>query len=312
MSYPLSKWHSWAAGIVCALLPVVSQAQTTNVEPMLPAAGGGVQPMQVGGPSTPAGMDAGSMRPGNIRDVYGSYEGGFPTTDVRIAVDANARAAFARMEMARSQDELNGTIRLMQMQFERSKDLTDAQAAEQQAYDDYLVARDAVLKSRLQNDPTYAGNAAVKQDLANEIADARQAAKPNQHQIVALSRAKLNYAQIVTDLESKALRDDAGVQAARKKLMTAGQRVAELRDKFDMQIRTSPELVALRRQYEDARIANVVAATYRQGAVQAANIAIDYAYYRERYNYYNAYPYNNCPQSIYGGYGTGYPVNPRY
>ena len=85
-----------------------------------------------------------------------------------------------------------------------------------------------------------------------------------------------------------------------------------MRDRFDVDVRNSPELASLRGQLENARIINVVAATYRDGAVEAANVAIDYAYYRDRFNFYNSYPYNNVGVGYGSSSSYGYPVGARY
>jgi len=71
-------------------------------------------------------------------------------------------------------------------------------------------------------------------------------------------------------------------------------------------VRNSPELAAIRGRIEDARVALITAEAYRNGAVEAANTALDYTYYKNRFNTgYNTdgYPY---------GYGYGGGVVVRY
>jgi len=294
----------FGALLSAGLVPAIASAQTQPIEPMLP-------PTSQVTPSAPAGQGA-AVRPmvPKLHDAYGNSEGGFPSTDVRVAVDANARAAFARMEYRRSQEALDGAIRLMQMSFERSKEYTDAVAAEKQAYTDYLSARDAALKP-VHEDARYQANDQLKKELGDQIADAHDSKSADKMQIIAMSVAKLNYATVGHDLEVKVLVNDSGVQQARTKLVAAGQHLADIKDKFDFGLRTNPDLLALREQLDENRVTNIVAATYRDGAVEAANVAIDYAYYRERYNFYNSYPYNETPIG-YTGAGYGYPVGPRY
>lgn len=300
--------HSLAASVVgtilTALVPGAANAQTQPIEPMLPGQTVPTAPSH-------ATADRPHAAP-SIHDTYGNYEGGFPATDLRVAVDANARAAFARMEYRRSQETLDGAVRLMQMNFERSKEYSDAVAAEKQAYQDYLAARETALRP-VHEDARFQANESLKKELGSRISDEHDSKAPDKQQIVALSVAKLNYATVTHDLEVKVLVNDSNVQAARKKLVAAGDRLSDIKDKFEMQVRTSPEMAAIRRQMDDARISNIVAATYRDGAVEAANIALDYAYYRERYNFYNSYPYNDTQVGGYGSYGGyGYPVGPRY
>src|SRR5947208_16003735 len=104
-------------------------------------------------------------------------------------------------------------------------------------------------------------------------------------EIVTLAIVKLNYAQVATDMEVAALKNDSKVADARSRLMSAGARVQSMRDDFDHKMRTSRELADIRGKIEDARVALITAEAYRNGAVEAANEALDYAYYKNRYTY---------------------------
>jgi hypothetical protein len=244
----------------------------------------------------------------------GGYSGDYPTGSVNMAVDANARAAFQRAQYHRLQFAMDNSIRQMQYEFEHSRDMVDAQRAEKQAWDDYVSARNAALKSVV-NDPKYQANLQLKNELGDRIAGTRatwDASRPavkaaqcdydkqEMKAVLNLATVKLDYAQVVTDMEVAALRNDSKVADARNKLMAAGARVQAQRDGFDASIRSSRELANLRNQIEDARVASITAEAYRNGAVEAANTALDYAYWKNRYNYPNYstdWPYGY-------GYGT--------
>jgi hypothetical protein len=283
----------------------------------------------LGQPSRPAAADrAGERGMGeDIRGVGGGaggahdnhdYTGGggdeFPRAEVHDAVDANARTAFARAQYHRLQDSLSSAIRQMQYNFDHSTDMTDALKVEQQAWEDYVAARNAALKDVV-SDPKYQASVTMKNEMGDRIAEAKadyaampipsnkKAAAAANHvqmrEIVTLALVKLDYAQVATDMEVAAVRQDSKVADARKRLMEAGTRVQALRNDFDMKLRNSPELAALRSKIDDARIAFITAESYRNGAVDAANEALDYAYYKTRYQYYGGgYGYYG-----YGGYG---------
>jgi hypothetical protein len=248
----------------------------------------------------------------------GGYRGGrydrnsdYPASEVHDAVDANARTAFARAQYRRAQDALNAAIRDMQYNFEHSAEMADALKAEQRAWEDYVAARNAALRSVV-SDPKYQANVAEKNEMTDRIAEARgsydvtlastssRAAvvavdQMKMKEIVNLAIVKLNYAQVATDMEVAALKNDSKVADARGRLMSAGARVQSMRDDFDRKVRASQELAAIRNKIEDSRVALITAEAYRNGAVEAANDALDYAYYKNRYTYnYNTlgYPYD--------------------
>jgi len=312
--------RSLAASVIGGLVavgfvPGLAKAQTQPVPPMLPSQPGSPSQGTVAPGSVQTYLNNrndSDRRAPNIRDTYGTYENGYPASDMRIAVDANARAAFTRMELRRVQDALDAGVHLMELNFNHSKELTDAVAAEQQAYEDYLAARETALRP-VHDDARFQANDTLKKELGERIVDEHDKRNPDKVEIVSMSLAKLGYATVARDMESHVLQDDSHVQAARQKLMEAGQRVKDVRDNFDMQVRTSPELALLRRQLEEARTNAVVAATYSEGAIEAANVALDFAYYRERYNFYSSYPYTDTLAGYgAGNTGYGYPVGVRY
>lgn len=254
--------------------------------------------------------------------VGGGYNNGdYPTGEMHEAVDANARTTFARNQYHRLQDSLNSAIRLKQYNFERSPELTDALKQEQQAWQDYVSARNAALRSVV-DDSTYQANISLKNEMGERIAETRaefqdtrlptdrKAAaavdRARMHELITMAMVKLDYAQVATDMEVTALKSDSKVTEARRRLMDAGGRVQALRNDFDLKLRNDQELASLRGKIEDARIAFITAETYRNGAVEAANQALDYAYYKNRYNGYYPAGYTG----YYPGVGLGVGVTP--
>ena len=247
----------------------------------------------------------------NGRDNNNS--GDFPASDIHVAVEANARLTHARVTYHHLQDSFNQTLRLMQTNFERSPELVDALKAEQAAWQDYLAARSAAVKTVV-DDPKYQASVTLKNEMGEQIAETRATydeSRPHgahaaamydqtrMKKLVTLATVKLDYAQVVTDMEVTALKSDPKVADTRGKLMTAGKRVRDMRDGFDNTIRNSPDLASLRAKIADAKIAYITAESFRDGAVEAANTALDYAYYKNRYSGNGSYGFEY-------GYSGGY------
>src|SRR5579862_3807002 len=103
------------------------------------------QVQQAGGPAN-APMNNGPAQAGQKDPSDSQNQNDFPAVEVHTAVEANARCAFARANFHRLQYSLDSMIRRMQYDFEHSKDLVDASKAEQQAWENYLAARNEALK----------------------------------------------------------------------------------------------------------------------------------------------------------------------
>src|SRR5260221_11523499 len=63
-------------------------------------------------------------------------------------------------------------------------------------------------------------------------------------ELVTMATVKLDYAQLATDMEISALKNDSKVADARAKLIAAGNRVQAQRDNFDRSVRNSQELAS--------------------------------------------------------------------
>jgi len=257
---------------------------------------------------------------GMPRDEYDRSRGGdegngdFPSNEMHLAVDANARLAYSRANFRRLQSSLDVAIRRMQYDFEHSQEMADAARAEQQAWDDYRHARNAALKS-VMDDPKYKANVAVKEQLGDQIAEVRTAyfhdrrALDHQsqtvvdtdmmRQLVNMATVKLDYAQVATDMEVAALRNDSKVADARERLRSAGSRVTALRDRFDRTVRDSQDLATIRDRIEEARVQLIASEAFQNGANIVATEALDYAYYKNRFVY-------SFPDYVPYGYGYGY------
>ena len=138
MSFVLRVRLSLAGSVAAALLSVglLPHSTSAQTEPMVAPQPGNVQPLQNQTPP-PGAIPAGALsRPTSIHDTYGNYEGGFPATEVRVAVDANAHAASRNAWNTVAALGRSLTLRFdrCSFDFEKSKEMTDAVNAEQQAY----------------------------------------------------------------------------------------------------------------------------------------------------------------------------------
>ena len=255
--------------------------------------------------------------------AYYGY-GNFPSNEVHDAVVANARAATARALFRRAENALNSAVRRAVRTFEGSAELREARQAEKEAYQAYANARRRALQSVLE-DPKYRATMSLRQELTDQISYKRanrsfddRTDKQIMDDILAMATLKMNYAADARAMEQLAIDTNAEAKDAQAKLRQAATRVAELKTDFDDALRNDRDLLAARRNLEDARIARLTASAYLKGASIAAEEALDFAYYLNRYSRYNGagyqdyrdyYPYENPGR--YAGIDRGQPISKR-
>lgn len=242
-------------------------------------------------------------RPGGYPESYNGIF--YPGTELRALPAARAQAVAARAEFRRAQSNLDNAIADIRRAFVRSPALIDAQAEEKDAYDQFVVARDRAL-AHLREDSAYQAAVDLRSQLAQQIEQIR---RDNQHRaahLLALSTVKLSYSATASAMEAAAISADPNVVVARRRLVAAGKRLSELYQQFDEAVRSSPVVLAQRRQVQDARVAVAATDALYVEAYNVAETAMDYAYHI----YDRPYPYSiNSP--YYGGgytYPVGYPV----
>jgi hypothetical protein len=257
--------------------------------------------------------EGGSYRDGDrdwFRDpTYYGY-GNWPSVEVHDAVVANARAATARALFRRAENVLNSAVRHAVRTFEGSDELRNAQKAEKEAWDAYATARRRALQSVLEN-PKYRAIMSLRQELSDQIAYKRvnrtyddRTDRQVMDDILSMATLKMNYAADARAMEQLAIETSAEAKDAQAKFRQASARVSEMRKDFDDALRNDRDLLAARRNLEDARIARLTANAYVKGAREAADLAIDFAYYLNRYTRYNGVSY--------GDYRDYYPYTYRY
>jgi hypothetical protein len=234
---------------------------------------------------------------GYAPNSYSSY----PAAEVQAVPVARAQAARARAEMDLAQRNLWRWIDRSWDDFEHSPEYLDASNAEKRAYEDYQRERNRVL-SRLSNDSTYVAMI----DLIGELREKLDRERPRTmvsttyqiEEMLATATIKLGYASTVSAMEAAALQADQGFQDARQRLVNAGTRAREMREKFGRGVRRDPQFLAQRDMVDQLRVARIVSDNFLEGAINARAIALDYAFWVDRFIYYR--------YSQYGIYGYPY------
>ena len=287
---------AFLAGLFIANAPARGDEwfQDQAVRPPTTQPGGREMPPPVGPPPVMAGQpNAGP-------------QSDFPDDQVHDWVAASARAARARAIFRRVESELDQAVRDAQWTFEHSREYKDAVAAETLAYDAYTAERRKALESVIQ-DPKYLAALKLRDELADQIVRTRAMSRPRdvpRELLLTLASQKLQYATDAHSLEIAALDKDDALKTARQKMVQASARVSELRAQLDDSIHNNPRIVQARRAIEDARIALITAEAYYAAASIAGGQAVDYAYYRHRWD--NLRQNNAWVSDAWGPYGMGF------
>jgi hypothetical protein len=234
----------------------------------------------------------------------------YPAAEVQAVPAARARVALTRAQADNAQSALHDVVYQLKEDFEISADLSTAMRNEQAAHDRYNQARDHAL-AHLNDSAEYQTLKDLTADLNEKLFNLKANPVANKAEIVATAQLKLAYARKLSAMEANALQSDSAVQDAKTKLVDASAKISDLRAQFQRNVRRDPKMLAARKDYQDAQIARATSTALLAGALEARDIALDYAYdlhihdpYTYRYNptYYD--PYYNYN---YGsGYATGY------
>ena len=234
------------------------------------------------------------------------YVTDYPATEVRAVPMARAAAVKAKWEYYRAKDNLYSTVDLLKDVFEDSAQARSAKSARDTAHDQLDSIRQRAL-GRLASDTKYEAFRKLR-DQADEQVQQLRAEHAMPSQIAAAAQVKMEYARRVSEMEHDALLADPEYGEAKARLVVAGQDVTRIHTAFRRALVRGDDFRDARKDWEDARIDYVVAATYRNGVIEARNIALTYAYdlhYYDLYKYLHMGSYAPYYSSSYGGYGYG-------
>jgi hypothetical protein len=233
---------------------------------------------------------------GNAYGGYGPYD--YPANQVNAYVMAAVRASTAHAIFHRAQRDLDSAVREADRRFETSPEMRQALAAERDAYNALNESRRKALQG-LVGDEHYQRVAALRQEIHERIQDGRANRTATPDEVLAMAKLKLQYGTDLRAMEADALNAEPSVKEAQDRLVAAGSRVAALRERHADDLRISPDVVAARRNYEDAKIAEIAAQSFLHGSIVAGETALD-AFYYARTPYRGYYPGN------YDNYNNGY------
>lgn len=239
------------------------------------ALGQGTQPAGPQGP--PPGNYSGGGEP-----AY-PYAGSYPAPEVRGVPDARAGLTAAREHYWNVSQDLASLIERMRWEFETSPETRKAYLDQERAWDALQEAQVRVMRS-VWDDPEYRAAAMYRQQLSNEIRELWNARKPDENRIYALALTKLNFATLASKREAAAMDKDAQVQQAKRNMVAAGEKVSELRLRFEQKIRQNSEVAAARQAVAQARVAYMTSSAYLDASIRARNVALDFNYNAIQYN----------------------------
>lgn len=233
--------------------------------------------------------------PNNVTD--------YPAAEVRAVPAAKARRAIALVERDEAYNTMSRALRQSERDMKNSEGMAAAMDEERLAFVALEQARDKALSS-LTDDEKYQVRRSIQAELGKRISERRYepATSPQSADVSQLASAKLDLAKEARQKEASLLAKSPEVTAARGRLMAARARVRELQDSWRDEVRNDPDLLAARQKVIDTKIAHLAAEAYLDGVVEARNIAMNYAYYLQRYNpyqtssYYDPYAYRGSSQ----------------
>lgn len=297
------------ASLLALACSSVSIAQTQPTPPL-------GDPLGLGqAPATPASPGRAASPFWNNSPAGGSD---LPAADIRAVAPARMQATAVRWQYFTAQDRLGDALRDLRLDLENSPEWSEALAAEEQAYRAFVAAREKAL-APLRDDPAYRGAVRLQESLATQIQDehTRPSDRRDLSRIESLARVKLQAGESNRALEIDALQRDAEYQQARARLQEASANLLKMRRDFRESVRKSDDLRQLRDEIAELRIARLATQAYLESTVNAANTALDYAYwYRGQERFVSPtglYLWNQGSWSSGWNHGGYYPwvVTPR-
>lgn len=236
--------------------------------------------------------------------VYAPADNGWPAAELQAVAPARAAQVYARGRWNLAQVMLHRVVDQLVDDFEYSADFMLALRTEKNAYDRLDSARRKAL-APVTSDRRYLVLQKLVVDLNERLEDLKGDPYPNKPEIMATASLKLDYARRMSEMESDALEADPAYQDAKLRLREANIRVTDLRNAFQQSIKRNEMFVSARNTMERSKVEFLASDAFFQTSLDAANAALDYAYWYNRY-YYGNYAYGYYPTYGYYGYGYGY------
>jgi hypothetical protein len=205
---------------------------------------------------------------------------------------AYGQAAAARAEYYRADTEFNLTVIRLQREFQTSQEYKAALADVESARDALDAARKPVL-DQVAGDPKYTELMQKHDRVAGALAEGNLPAQD----VVDLAGKKMEYGSVARKMESDALNKDSSVQSARQRLVSAQQKVNDLRERFEATLYQNPQWAAAKTAYENAKMQTLTSDAILTGSTISRIDTINAD--ARRYRFGNV-------STPYGDYGYGY------
>ena len=210
------------------------------------------------------------------RESGGNDRAGYPYPTQQSALDSGvydltnvyAQAATARAEERRASSDLNITVIRLKRNFETSPEYKSALQEVNQAHDALDSARKPIF-DQVSGDPHYKELSEKREKVSTILSEGNLAPRD----VLDLAMRKMMYGSEMRRMESDALNNDSGVQSARNRLVSAQQKVNDLRDKFEGTIYQNPQWAAAKQALENSRVAAAGAEGAQVGAIYTVNQA---------------------------------------
>ena len=175
-----------------------------------------------------------------------------PEVDMQAMRDAKLRLGQVEGKIDRARDALNKTIEELRHQSEASPDVVAAQAALRQAQSDYDAATGPIL-DKVRSSPQYEAALDAKKSAAQHVEDLQNEVPPDQDQITQAARVVLDKGQVLTTMQNDALASDPKITSLKANLDAANQKLLKLRHDLEESIKTNPQVIAARKELEEAQ-----------------------------------------------------------
>ena len=230
----------------------------------------------------------------------------FPLDLVSLVAPARARYVALHWTYLQTRRQIKLRVDEMRNELERSPEFRDLARQRDEASRALEQARRSAVAS-LQDDPQYQALIDLEDQLAQRIAAAHKSSDRDLEAVRAMAEVALNYARQRREMESGLVRNDSEISSAQQRVRELGEQTRALEQEFDVNVRSDPQLVALRQDLPLLKTEYLAAGGYYDSVVRSANVATRFAYFNalaESGYYTPFYPNYNYP--FYGsGFVTG-------
>jgi hypothetical protein len=174
-----------------------------------------------------------------------------PDVDAQPMRDAKLRLGQSEGKLERAKDTLNKTTVDLRRQGDASPAVAEAQNALRQAQANYDAATAPIL-DKVRGSARYQAAIEAKKAAARRVEELQEQSPQDQDQITEAARAVLDKGGAVTQLQGAAVASDPSATALKAKLDAANLKLLRLRHDLEESIKSNPQVIAARKEVEQA------------------------------------------------------------